>query len=86
MGRDLTKSEVEKLHNTIYTNFPTDESVDHAFSVLASKMIGDPEIWDDWMNKNYPTEERKKKSSKSKPKRKPVKKVVKKVVKKCKCK
>lgn len=77
MGRKLTEHEVEQLRDTIRTNFPTDKSVDKAFDTLASKMVADPEVWDDWMNKNYPVEPpeyRKKKTTKSKSKRKSVKK------------
>jgi hypothetical protein len=78
MGRDLTDNEIEKLSNTLNTNFPTDEDADKALKTLAAKLILYPEVWDDWMNKGYKDyEDRKKKPSKS-PKRKPVK--------KCKCK
>jgi hypothetical protein len=73
-GRNLTKSEIKKLHNTIHTNFSTDEEADNALKTLSSKLLSNSETWDDWMNKNYPSEDRKKRSAKPKPKRKIVKK------------
>jgi hypothetical protein len=78
MGRDLTDDEIENLRNTLNTHFKTDAEADKALKTLAAKILLDPEVWDDWMNKGYRDyEDRKKKSSKA-PKRKPVK--------KCKCK